>query len=83
MLIAGPWAATMLADQGADVIKVEKPGSGDLFRYVGSNRGGMSGMFHVLNRGKRSLALDLGCEQGAEVFLELARRSRISFNSSS
>ena len=58
-LIAGPWAATMLADQGADVIKVERPGAGDLFRHVGSRRGGMSGMFHVLNRGKRSLALDL------------------------
>lgn len=77
MLIAGPWAATMLADQGADVIKVERPGAGDLFRYVGSHRGGMSGMFHVLNRGKRSLALDLSDPAGAEVFLELARTSDV------
>jgi crotonobetainyl-CoA:carnitine CoA-transferase CaiB-like acyl-CoA transferase len=72
-LIAGPWAATMLADQGADVIKLERPGVGDLFRYVGSSRGGMSGMFHLLNRGKRSLALDLARPEGVEVFLELAR----------
>ncbi len=71
-LIAGPWAATTLADQGADVIKVERPGVGDLFRHVGSNRGGMSGMFHVLNRGKRSLAVDLANPKGVEVFLALA-----------
>jgi len=71
-LIAGPWAATMLADQGAEVIKVERPEGGDLFRYVGSRRGGMSGMFHVLNRGKRSLALDLTDPSGVEVFLALA-----------
>jgi len=71
-LIAGPWAATTLADQGADVIKVERPGVGDLFRHVGSNRGGMSGMFHVLNRGKRSVAIDLSKPAGVELFLDLA-----------
>lgn len=76
-LIAGPWAATMLADQGADVIKLERPGMGDLFRYVGSSRNGMSGMFHLLNRGKRSLALDLGRPEGVEVFLALARTADV------
>jgi crotonobetainyl-CoA:carnitine CoA-transferase CaiB-like acyl-CoA transferase len=72
-LIAGPWIATLLADQGADVIKVEPPGGGDLFRHVGSSRGGMSGTFHVLNRGKRSLALDLRDERGREVLRALVR----------
>ena len=76
-LIAGPWAATMLADQGADVVKVERPTGGDLYRYVGSRRGGMSGMFHVLNRGKRSLALDLTDPAGVEVFLALAETADV------
>jgi crotonobetainyl-CoA:carnitine CoA-transferase CaiB-like acyl-CoA transferase len=76
-LIAGPWAATMLADQGADVIKLERPGTGDPFRYVGSNRGGMSGIFHVLNRGKRSVALDLARAEGRDVFLALARTADV------
>ncbi len=72
-LIAAPLAAGMLADQGADVIKVEPPGLGDRFRYVGSSRGGMSGLFHLLNRGKRSIALDLTSEAGREVLLRLVR----------
>ncbi|MCH2172682.1 CoA transferase [Myxococcota bacterium] len=76
-LIAGPLAATLLGDQGAEVIKVERPGVGDLFRHVGSSRGGMSGTFALLNRGKRSLALDLGQAQGVEIFLELARTADV------
>jgi len=76
-LVAGPWAATMLADQGADVIKVERIGAGDPFRYVGSSRGGMSGMFHVLNRGKRSVALDLARSEGREVLLALAETADV------
>ncbi|MEH6582105.1 MAG: CaiB/BaiF CoA-transferase family protein [Halioglobus sp.] len=58
-MIAGPGAAGILADQGADVIKVEPPGIGDVMRYFGACRGGVSGLFQNSNRGKRSLALDL------------------------
>ncbi|MEH6593283.1 MAG: CaiB/BaiF CoA-transferase family protein [Halioglobus sp.] len=58
-MIAGPGAAGILADQGADVIKVEPPGIGDVMRYLGACRGGVSGLFQNSNRGKRSLALDL------------------------
>ena len=76
-LIAGPLAANLLGDQGAEVIKVEPPGAGDLFRHVGSNRGGMSGTFHVLNRGKRSLALNLSDPRGVEVFHALARTADV------
>lgn len=76
-LIAGPWAATMLADQGAEVIKVERPAGGDPFRYVGSSRGGMSGTFHVLNRGKRSLALDLTRPEGTDVLRALVRTADV------
>ena len=58
-IISGPLATMLLADQGADVIKVEPPGIGDLLRYIGSSRGGMSGLFAMCNRGKRSIVLDL------------------------
>ena len=71
-VISGPLATTLLADQGADVIKVEPPGAGDVLRAVGSSRGGISGLFHVANRGKRSLALNLAHESGRELLRELA-----------
>ena len=76
-LIAGPLAATILGDQGADVIKIEQPGQGDLFRYVGSSRRGMSGTFAMLNRGKRSIALRLNDPRGIEVFRALARKADV------
>jgi len=76
-LVAAPLCATLLADQGAGVIKVEAPGAGDLFRHVGSNRGGMSGTFHLLNRGKRSLALSLSDPRGVALFRELALRADV------
>ncbi len=76
-LVAAPLCATLLADQGALVIKVEPPGAGDLFRHVGSQRGGMSGIFHVLNRGKRSLALSLSDPRGVALFRQLAARADV------
>jgi crotonobetainyl-CoA:carnitine CoA-transferase CaiB-like acyl-CoA transferase len=76
-LVAAPLCATLLADQGAEVIKLEPPGAGDLFRHVGSHRGGMSGIFAVLNRGKRSLALSLSDPRGVELCRELAARADV------
>jgi len=64
-------AAMMLADQGADVIKIEPPMIGDRARYLGSMRAGMGAMFAVLNRNKRSLVLDLKIEAEKDVFLKL------------
>ena len=61
----------VLAEQGADVIKVE-PLAGDLIRTVGTGRGGMSAYFANLNRGKRSIAVDLSVDAGAEVVRRLA-----------
>jgi crotonobetainyl-CoA:carnitine CoA-transferase CaiB-like acyl-CoA transferase len=70
-IMSGPMATCILADQGADVIKVEAPGLGDMFRYQGSRRNGVSAMFHMLNRGKRSIVLDLKSPDGLEVFRRL------------
>jgi len=71
-VVSGPLTGALLADQGADVIKVERTGAGDIQRNVGSRRNGFSGFFHVLNRGKRSIAVDLGTPEGIELVQRLA-----------
>lgn len=76
-ILSGPLAAMLLSDQGADVLKVEPPGGGDLLRWVGSTRNGASGTFHLANRGKRALAVDLTTRRGAEILTELIRRSDV------
>jgi crotonobetainyl-CoA:carnitine CoA-transferase CaiB-like acyl-CoA transferase len=76
-VISGPLTATLLADQGADVVKVEPPVMGDVLRWLGSNRNGMSGMFCVANRGKRSVVLNLADQRGIELFLDLAEQSDV------
>ena len=75
-VVSGPLTAALLADQGADVIKVERL-SGDIQRHVGSNRNGFSGFFHVLNRGKRSIAVDLSSAKGVDIVARLAARSDV------
>jgi crotonobetainyl-CoA:carnitine CoA-transferase CaiB-like acyl-CoA transferase len=69
-LVAGPWATRLMADCGAEVIKVETVGEGDLLRYAPPIVDGKSRVFAQFNRGKRSLALDLKSADG----LETARR---------
>jgi crotonobetainyl-CoA:carnitine CoA-transferase CaiB-like acyl-CoA transferase len=75
--VAGPYAASILADLGADVIKVESPGKGDYGRDWGPPFAhGTSTLFHVLNHNKRGLALDLRdhvtCERLIAFILEEA-----------
>jgi len=70
-VVSGPLTAALLADQGADVIKVERIGAGDIQRSVGSRRNGFSGSFHVMNRGKRSIALDLKKEPAQKIVQRL------------
>ena len=70
----GPYAAAMLADMGADVIKIEPPDTGDLGRVNGE------AYFHHLNRGKRGIALDLKNEAGKETFLRLVETADIFHN---
>lgn len=71
VMISGPWAAMMLADQGAEVIKVESPGLGDVMRFLGSSKGGMTGIFIGNNRGKRSLVVDLKQAAGLDIVRRL------------
>ena len=68
----GPYAAAILADQGAEVIKVERIGIGDIARYVGIQVDGISALFQLCNRGKRSIAVDLSGEPGRDVVRALA-----------
>ena len=70
-MISGPFATSILADQGADVIKVEQVGTGDLLRHIGFSRGGISAVFNTVNRNKRSLAIDLRTSQGKALLKKL------------
>ncbi len=76
-VVSGPLTGALLADQGAEVIKVERTGAGDIQRHVGSQRNGYSGFFHVLNRGKRSIAADLGTAEGVDIVRRLARNADV------
>ncbi len=71
VMIAGPLAAMMLADQGAAVIKVESPGMGDMMRHLGSSKNGMTGIYVNNNRGKRSLVIDVKQAAGVEAMRRL------------
>ena len=70
----GPYATLLMADMGAEVIKVEQPGRGEIGRVLGMDRKrGFSAYFLAINRGKKSLTLDLKSEKGRDVALRLAR----------
>lgn len=73
-------SAMMLRAQGARVIKIEPPAIGDPMRYLGSQKNGVSALFHNCNRGKRSLAIDLKHESGVEAVRRLASRADILLN---
>ena len=71
-VISGPYGTMILADQGADVIKVEPPGRGDFTRAAGNRKGGMSASFLNNNRNKRSIALDLRHPDGVAALKRIA-----------
>lgn len=75
--IAAPFATSLLADQGADVIKIESPGMGDILRFVGANRNGVSAIYNMSNRGKRALVLNLKVEQGVDILKRLIGTSDV------
>jgi CoA:oxalate CoA-transferase len=70
-VLSGPFCTMLLADMGADVIKIEPPGSGDTVRGAGDQKNGMGWYFASFNRNKRSLAIDLRNQQGKDVLARL------------
>ena len=76
-MIAGPLAATQLADFGADVIKVEMPGIGDSMRHWAPLKEGQSLWWKVIGRNKRLITLTLSKPRGQELFRELVRDADI------
>lgn len=76
-VLAGPFCATILADLGAHVIKVERPGTGDDTRAFPPFTNGESAYFAALNAGKRSIALDLKAEADRQIFEALLARADV------
>src|SRR6201987_428112 len=74
-MISGPMATMMLADQGAEVIKVEPPGTGDLTRALAGRRRGMSPTFAIANRNKRSIAINLKDPRGVDLLKRMVARA--------
>ena len=75
--LAGPISSMFLGDFGADVIKVERPGTGDEIRYWGNNKDGVGLMYKLVNRNKRSVTADLRTQLGVEIVKALVRDADI------
>jgi len=79
-LLPGPYATQLLADAGADVVKVEDTGAGDYARYgQPETERGVGRIFDAVNRGKRSVAIDLKEERGRDAFHRLATEADVVF----
>lgn len=76
-VLAGPYASMILADMGAEVIKVERPPYGDVGRTTGPYVDHESAYFFSANRGKKSICIDLKSEAGRDLFLRLAEKADI------
>jgi crotonobetainyl-CoA:carnitine CoA-transferase CaiB-like acyl-CoA transferase len=76
-ILAGPFCTMLLADMGADVVKIEAPGEGDPVRRQGAIRDGLSWYFAAFNRNKRSLTLNLRQEEGRAVLARLIERADV------
>ncbi|GAB3192244.1 CaiB/BaiF CoA transferase family protein [Hydrogenophaga aquatica] len=81
-VLAGPWAGQILADYGADVLKVERPGTGDDTRawgppWWGDGEDRVAAYFLCANRGKRSVAIDIASPEGIQQVRELAREADV------
>jgi len=80
-LLPGPYCTLLLADMGAEVIKVEEPGRGDYLRSLAPYENGMSVPFELLNRGKKSVVLNLETKQGQEILHKLVARADVFLES--
>src|SRR6266851_1608691 len=75
-LLPGPFCTMLLADMGADVIKVEEPSTGDYMRWTPPLVDGQSALFNAINRNKRSLTLNLKSDAGRDLLLRLVEGNR-------
>ena len=75
--VAGPHCTSILSDLGAEVIKIEKCDKGDDLRVIGPSLNGISLWSAVLNRGKRSLSLNLKSKKGLDIFFKLLETSDV------
>jgi len=81
-LLPGPYATQLLADAGADVVKIEDTGAGDYARHMPpTTEEGIGAVFDAVNRGKRSVAVDLKSEAGQEAFYELVETADVVIES--
>ena len=75
--ISGPWCTTFFADQGAEVIKIESPPFGESFRYFVLFDKTMFPLFSILNRGKKSISLDLRKPESQDIFIKLVKKADV------
>jgi len=76
-LLPGPFLTMILADLGADVVKIEDPRLGDYIRAAAPSKGGLSGRYLAVNRGKRSMILDLKAAAGRDALLRMAEKADV------
>jgi alpha-methylacyl-CoA racemase len=76
-LLPGPFCTMLLADMGADVVKIEEPGGGDYLRWTPPLVDGQSVLFNAINRNKRSITLNLKSPAGRELLLSLAEHADV------
>jgi crotonobetainyl-CoA:carnitine CoA-transferase CaiB-like acyl-CoA transferase len=76
-VLSGPFCSMLLADLGADVVKVETPGEGDTVRHQGAAKDGLSWYFANYNRNKRSITLNLRSKQGRDILAQLIAKSDV------
>jgi alpha-methylacyl-CoA racemase len=76
-LLPGPFCTMLLADMGADVIKVEEPGGGDYLRWTPPLAGGQSALYNAINRNKRSITLNLKSPAGRDLLLRLVENADV------
>ncbi|HIF99891.1 MAG TPA: CoA transferase [Myxococcales bacterium] len=76
-VISGPLATMILADQGAEILKIEPPRYGEESRQLANYRNGMAGLYANCNHGKRSIGINLKSERGLELALEMIREADV------
>src|ERR1044071_3888996 len=79
--LPGLFLTMVLADMGADVVKIEDPRVGDYLRAIPPAKGGVAGRFLAINRGKRSCALDLKLPAARDAFLQMVERADVVVDS--